>query len=362
VFQPRLDYHADGLGSVGAMTQASTTGTDTVQSTIFYDPWGVVYSSAGTRASIDPSWQGREKDETGIYYFRARYYDAGGNGLIGNEPVIGRFISRDPIGYSGGLNYYAFANNNPVSLGDPTGKFASSGSSLSSAIASMSYAGNSTDLGQLNSAIQNLNVANNGYQGSSWTYNAYANSSYSGGNGSYSGSSSLNSIQTALNVAGFVPGLGAPADIANAGISALRGDYTGAGLSMAGVFVGGIATGANIVNKVNNGISSASSISNNAVSSTSQVTQGIYQFTAANSGLTYVGQSGNIPARIAQHIASGKLLQSDVSTLQVTEVLGGKTAREIAEQTRINDLGGIDVLANKRNPIGPARQYLMQNQ
>ena len=184
VFQARLDYHADGLGSVGAMTQASTTGTDTVQSALFYDPWGVVYVSIGTRASTDPSWQGREKDETGIYYFRARYYDTGGIGLIGNEPVIGRFISRDPIGYSAGLNYYAFASNNPVNMGDPTGQYASSGASLSSSIIAMSYAGNSTDLGQLSSAIQNLNVA------------------------------------------GMVPGLGAPADIANAGISALRGDYT----------------------------------------------------------------------------------------------------------------------------------------
>ena len=63
-------------------------------------------------------------------------------------------------------------------------------------------------------------------QGSSWTYNAYANFGYSGGSSYSSSFSSWNNIQTALNVAGMVPGLGAPADIANAGISALRGDYT----------------------------------------------------------------------------------------------------------------------------------------
>jgi len=55
-------------------------------------------------------------------------------------------------------------------------------------------------------------------------------------------------------------------------------------------------------------------------------------------------------------------LMSDISMLQVTEVLGRKTAREIAEQTKINDLGGIGNLENVRNPIGPARQYIMQNQ
>jgi RHS repeat-associated protein len=86
--------------------------------------------------------------------------------------------------------------------------------------------------------------------------------------------------------------------------------------------------------------------------------EGIYDFTAA-SGKTYVGQSGDIPARIDQHLASGKLLPGDASSVKTTEVLGGKTAREIAEQQRINQLGGVQNLENVRNPIGPARQNLM---
>jgi hypothetical protein len=40
-----------------------------------------------------------------------RYYD----------PLTGRFLTRDPIGYAGGLNLYAFAGNNPVSYADPSG-------------------------------------------------------------------------------------------------------------------------------------------------------------------------------------------------------------------------------------------------
>ena len=43
----------------------------------------------------------------------------------------------------------------------------------------------------------------------------------------------------------------------------------------------------------------------------------------------------------------------------IVPVDGGKLAREIAEQTRINQLGGIVNLENLRNPIGAARQYLM---
>ena len=73
-----------------------------------------------------------------------------------------------------------------------------------------------------------------------------------------------------------------------------------------------------------------------------------------------MGQSANIPARINQHLASGKLLEGDLSSLRTTQVLGGRTAREVAEQLRINQLGGLENLENIRNPIGPARQYLLQ--
>ncbi len=93
--------------------------------------------------------------------------------------------------------------------------------------------------------------------------------------------------------------------------------------------------------------------------------EGIYEFISA-SGKKYVGQSGDIALRIEQHMASGKLLLKDKGTLKITEVLGGKTAREIAEQMKINNLGGlfkdgIKNLENIRNPIGPARQYLLPN-
>jgi len=85
---------------------------------------------------------------------------------------------------------------------------------------------------------------------------------------------------------------------------------------------------------------------------------GIYEF-VAESGHQYVGQSGNITARIAQHLRSGTLLEKDLKTLRVTGVLGGKTLREIAEQLRINQLGGKAGLHNMVNPIGLNRSYLL---
>ncbi len=44
-------------------------------------------------------------------YYRARYYD----------PKVGRFISEDPIGFAGGVNFYEYAFSNPANWVDPYG-------------------------------------------------------------------------------------------------------------------------------------------------------------------------------------------------------------------------------------------------
>ena len=50
-------------------------------------------------------------DPNGLLYMRARYYN----------PYVCRFISADPVGFSGGLNWYAYADGNPIGETDPFG-------------------------------------------------------------------------------------------------------------------------------------------------------------------------------------------------------------------------------------------------
>ncbi|MDY6868571.1 MAG: RHS repeat-associated core domain-containing protein, partial [Chloroflexota bacterium] len=71
-------------------------------------------NSSGT-SSNKLKYTGRELDsETGLYYYRARYYD----------PEVGRFLSEDPLGFEAGINFYVYCKNNPVNFNDPSGHLA----------------------------------------------------------------------------------------------------------------------------------------------------------------------------------------------------------------------------------------------
>jgi len=100
-------FHTDGLGSVTALTD----GAAQIAATYVYDSFGNVTASAGTLTNPF-QYTAREFDsETGLYYYRARYFD----------PQIGRFVSEDPIRFAGGENFYAYLDNEPTLFDDPLG-------------------------------------------------------------------------------------------------------------------------------------------------------------------------------------------------------------------------------------------------
>ncbi|WP_024657570.1 RHS repeat-associated core domain-containing protein [Pseudomonas syringae USA007] len=76
-----------------------------------YAPWGLIKQLVVNEVEQNLRFQGQYFDvETGLHYNTFRYYD----------PEIGRFITQDPIGLSGGENLYLYAPN-PYGWVDPLG-------------------------------------------------------------------------------------------------------------------------------------------------------------------------------------------------------------------------------------------------
>jgi RHS repeat-associated protein len=98
---------ADRQGSIVDLVDEGGT----VLNHFVYDSFGS--RTAATGVEFRYGYTGRELDrETGLYYYRARYY----------EPTTGRFISEDPMGFGAGdTNLYRYVGNNATNFTDPTG-------------------------------------------------------------------------------------------------------------------------------------------------------------------------------------------------------------------------------------------------
>ena len=106
---PRI-FLTDRLGSTLALADSSGA----IQSQYTYEPFGRPTTS-GQTSTNSFEFTGREFDATGLFYYRARYYN----------PTLGRFISEDPIGFAGGdSNLYSYVFDDPINTTDPTGEIA----------------------------------------------------------------------------------------------------------------------------------------------------------------------------------------------------------------------------------------------
>ena len=99
----------DWQGNTRLLTDESGTVTDRYTYTAF----GQLKQKSGT--TQNPLRFGGEvgyySDDDDQIYIRARHY----------QPSTGRFLSADPIEFEAGINFYVYADNDPVNQGDPSG-------------------------------------------------------------------------------------------------------------------------------------------------------------------------------------------------------------------------------------------------
>ncbi|MEW6620624.1 MAG: RHS repeat-associated core domain-containing protein, partial [bacterium] len=95
-------YHNDHLGSSRVISDKDGK----VVEQYFYYPFG------GGGPVGGPTFTGKELDDSGLFYFGARYYD----------PALGRFITPDPVQIPAD-NLYVYCANNPLTNIDPNGEF-----------------------------------------------------------------------------------------------------------------------------------------------------------------------------------------------------------------------------------------------
>jgi len=100
-------FTRDHLGSIREMTDSS----DSIRARYSYDPWGLETEISGDLAA-DFGFTGHYfHAPSGLHLALYRAYSAD----------LGRWLSRDPIGETGGLNLYEYVSNDPIEFMDPLG-------------------------------------------------------------------------------------------------------------------------------------------------------------------------------------------------------------------------------------------------
>jgi RHS repeat-associated protein len=102
-------YHFDQVGST--LVRIDDSGKIIGQAE--YSAYGLLTWKSGDMATpfLYNGQAGVQTDPNGLLNMRARYY----------SPYLCRFLNADPSGFSGGSNWFAYADGNPISKSDPFG-------------------------------------------------------------------------------------------------------------------------------------------------------------------------------------------------------------------------------------------------
>jgi RHS repeat-associated protein len=121
-------YHPDHLGSTGYVTDAAGRLYEHME----YFPFGETWVQEHSNTLRTPYlFTGKEFDqETGLYYFGARYYDPRTSVWVSADPILGKYLpSANPNNLAGmggvyrprNMSLYKYASNNPLIVTDPDG-------------------------------------------------------------------------------------------------------------------------------------------------------------------------------------------------------------------------------------------------
>ncbi|WP_109507300.1 SpvB/TcaC N-terminal domain-containing protein [Nocardioides speluncae] len=190
-------FHADHLGSSSFVSDEHGRLTEHLEYFAFGETW--VNEHPAQPTAMPYQYGGKElDDETGYYYYGARYYNPRTQLWVSPDPILSSYLDGEPndgVHNPVNLATYTYGANNPVRYTDPTG-----------------MAWSLSDIGH-----------------------------------------------TVLDVVGLVPVVGEVADLANAGWYAAEGNYVDAGLSAASAIpvAGWFGTGAKVARRADKALNTA---------------------------------------------------------------------------------------------------------
>jgi len=223
--------HSDHLGSANAVTDEAGLQAAHYE----YTPYGTLARNEGTDL-VRHKFTGKELDETGFYFYSARYYD----------PVLGSFLTADTLVQSPydpqSLNRYSYCRNNPLNLVDPTGHwfwFVVIGAIIGAA--SSAATGGDIGLGALTGALGGALFAGAGMITAGWEV-GFATASVYAGAGALSGAASAGITGGNAGIGALIGGLGGAIGY---GVGTWAGDNLLLGFlgsAAAGAAVGGLSS------------------------------------------------------------------------------------------------------------------------
>lgn len=154
----------------------------------------------------------------------------------------------------------------------------------------------------------------------------------------------LDGLQTVLDLAGFVPGVGAVPDLTNAAIYALRGDKVNASLSLLAAVpgVGDVAAGGKLVGKAMKTVKTAENTTLVAAKSGGKIVSSAEK-TATKSGQNTVKEARHVTGTKAGHGVNG-IINGEASTGKGQPFLSVTRRDKILEngnQYRVNEVGKV---------------------